>query len=223
MTGFMWPQLPAVSIWKNQKLSIGGLDEIAFWNKRRGRRFVNLALKENNPLCHEHLILSHHTEDKYHSIHVAGWWFPWSFWSSCDLWPLTIAPINHILRQVVQQFLPQPLPLTFLRLSNVSCMECLKARLLFSHPSVSSFQWKSHKSIFVFQSYLVWLLSCYGKISYFWLTPIFLFSQVCLKSLSAPNGLVYMCFCSWTLDRVEWYTCCIFVIGQTWYNCIRNG
>ena len=120
MTGFMWPQLPAVSIWKNQKLSIGGLDEIAFWNKRRGRRFVNLALKENNPLCQQHLIPSHHTEDKYHSIHVAGWWFPWSFWS-CEFSP-SHQLITFCINQGVQKFLPQPLPLTFMKLSNVSCM-----------------------------------------------------------------------------------------------------
>ena len=40
---------------------------LLFETKDERRRFVNLALKENNPLCHEHLIPSHHTEDKYHS------------------------------------------------------------------------------------------------------------------------------------------------------------
>ena len=43
---------------------------LLFETKDEGRRFVNPARKENNPLCPaspHHLIPSHHTEDKYHS------------------------------------------------------------------------------------------------------------------------------------------------------------
>ena len=40
---------------------------LLFETKDEGRRFVNLALKENNPFWQHHLIPSHHTEDKYHS------------------------------------------------------------------------------------------------------------------------------------------------------------
>ena len=80
--------------------------------------------------------------------------------------------------------------------------------VLFSDPSkasILSFQWKSHKSILVFQSYLVWLLSCYGKISHFWLTPVF-----------TPFSCFAKCVSNFYLRQMGWLTCVFLFWHLDW-------
>ena len=134
---------------------------LLFETKDEGRRFVNLALKENNPFWQHHLIPSHHTKGKYHS--------------SADY----LSKVSRV-RPSGPVITPKRQLITFyIKVLNSFCnhlccsLSCSRptshiwnstspvyyfwtvALFLVSDPSISSFQLKSHKLIFVFQSYLV--------------------------------------------------------------------